>query len=1014
MNNLKRVLSLALSGIMLVGMMAVGASAADFSDADKIEHDDAVNVLVALSVINGKDDGSFDPEGDVTRAEMAKMIAVAMNGGKDTNTGVKGTPSFTDIKGHWAESYIEYCYDLNIISGRGDGTFDPGANVTGLEATKMVLTALGYDATAYRLTGASWAVRTDELAKAADPNLYDELGDVVMANNASRDTAAQLIWNGLQNTTRRVIPSTNTSTGETTWSYQNSTTTMLEERYSATVLVGTYVGNYDTNAGGEEGEIAISTTGANNSTVTYNFPSDLGIENIGEEIKVIYRDGNNGVKGAPDKRDTIYGVFNTGAVTVYNVTMDELQSNSDADRIRFGSVNYNANNNITVVYNYDSTTETTMTPTQIKATTGTGLRKQSTDTIKFVTDNDGKIAAAYVVNYNVGQVTAVTSSRVTISGVGAIDRDDNDIYDGVAKDDVVVYTKFYDAATADAFFTVTKAEEVEGELRGFKDDGSNLENVVVDGTTYKVSGKPAVGVGFPSLTSDAITTVSSTNIGDTVKLYMVGGMVAAMDQVETGATNFALVIDVSTGGTLGSSLDPKRVTLLLSDGTEVTRVLHKDSESAAAVAGNPGTPAVAYQNPAVGNLVKYTGLNESTVKVTEAKTAAAAITGTASGAAKVWNSTTKQFVYTGNTAAVAAADAPLFVARDTDTGDGTIDAKDSFNAYTLRNLGDINNDASGVKVLAFTNTDGLVTAAYAVLSARPTSDSTTTLYGIVTDYIGTRTNADNDTLYRYTVAVGRDEDLEVNVSANNVIAKGDIVEFDERANGEYASGDFTKLVSADDTTATGWTLAAIRSYDANTRLLTYYSATSRANATAAFTGTAGSDTLKSDASAYYVNAKDSEQGDEVGISSPFDPNKGYANALLHKNSDGIVDVVIIETSGEANLAKYASNKDAATSNFGAVSTLTLTNSNATIAASAGNNGAYTVALSTTTPEVGAPFTVTVTCSSVDAANANGETVTVTYNSVDYTHTFTAAGTHQFTITAVSGQTAVTAAVAAAQ
>ena len=177
MNNLKRVLSLALSSIMLVGMMAVGASAADFSDADKIEHADAVNVLVALSVINGKDDGSFDPEGDVTRAEMAKMIAVAMNGGKDTNTGVKGTPSFTDIKGHWAESYIEYCYDMKIISGRGDGTFDPGANVTGLEATKMVLTALGYDAEAYKLTGASWAVRTDELAKQADPKLYEELGD---------------------------------------------------------------------------------------------------------------------------------------------------------------------------------------------------------------------------------------------------------------------------------------------------------------------------------------------------------------------------------------------------------------------------------------------------------------------------------------------------------------------------------------------------------------------------------------------------------------------------------------------------------------------------------------------------------------------------------------------------------------------------------------------------------------------------------------------------------------------
>ena len=206
MNNLKRVLSLALSGIMLVGMMAVGAGAADFSDADEIQHTDAVNTMVALKIIDGQDDGTFNPEGNVTRAQMAKMIAVAMNGGKNSSTGVKGTATFTDIKGHWAESYIEYCADLNIISGRGDGTFDPEGKVTGIEATKMVLTALGYDAKAYELTGPKWATQTHQLALQADPILYEDLGSVVMTEAATRDTAAQLIWNGLQNHTIRVTP----------------------------------------------------------------------------------------------------------------------------------------------------------------------------------------------------------------------------------------------------------------------------------------------------------------------------------------------------------------------------------------------------------------------------------------------------------------------------------------------------------------------------------------------------------------------------------------------------------------------------------------------------------------------------------------------------------------------------------------------------------------------------------------------------------------------------------------
>ena len=56
---------------------------------------------------------------------MAKMITVALHGGVEPVLGTKTNPSFSDIKGTWAESYIEYCTSVGIISGRGDGTFDP-------------------------------------------------------------------------------------------------------------------------------------------------------------------------------------------------------------------------------------------------------------------------------------------------------------------------------------------------------------------------------------------------------------------------------------------------------------------------------------------------------------------------------------------------------------------------------------------------------------------------------------------------------------------------------------------------------------------------------------------------------------------------------------------------------------------------------------------------------------------------------------------------------------------------
>ena len=157
MRNLKRTLSLALASVMLVGMMSVGASAvnaSDFTDADEIVNKDAVSTMTALGIINGKEDGSyFDPTGTVTRAEMAKMLCVAINGGVDPVLGVKDTPTFTDIKGHWAESYIEYCAANGIIAGRGNNKFDPTGTVSATEAAKMLLGVLGYNAEKSGLVG---------------------------------------------------------------------------------------------------------------------------------------------------------------------------------------------------------------------------------------------------------------------------------------------------------------------------------------------------------------------------------------------------------------------------------------------------------------------------------------------------------------------------------------------------------------------------------------------------------------------------------------------------------------------------------------------------------------------------------------------------------------------------------------------------------------------------------------------------------------------------------------------
>ena len=199
MRNLKRALSLALAAAMLIGMMVVGASAVsynDFSDSEEIVNKDAVSMLTTLGVINGKEDGSyFDPTGNVTRAEMAKMISVMLSNNENCDDLYMTVNSgLTDIANSWARGYINYCYTLDIIAGRGNGTFDPTANVTGVEAAKMLLAALGYEAEIEGLVGTDWDLNTASLAH--ELGIFRNFTKDVNAP-LNRDDAALLIYNAM-------------------------------------------------------------------------------------------------------------------------------------------------------------------------------------------------------------------------------------------------------------------------------------------------------------------------------------------------------------------------------------------------------------------------------------------------------------------------------------------------------------------------------------------------------------------------------------------------------------------------------------------------------------------------------------------------------------------------------------------------------------------------------------------------------------------------------------------------
>lgn len=197
MKNLKKVLALVLAVALMMGF-ATFAGATDFTDDSDIEHAEAVEVMSGIGVINGYPDGSFRPDGDVTRAQMATMVAYIVAGGENVGSLYAGANTFTDCTTHWARGYIAYANQTGIIAGVGNGRFDPDGNVTGAEAAKMMLCALGYDQDTEGYTGAGWSVNA--LADARTLGLLDGLTGVDMNADFSRGDAAQLMFNALQAT----------------------------------------------------------------------------------------------------------------------------------------------------------------------------------------------------------------------------------------------------------------------------------------------------------------------------------------------------------------------------------------------------------------------------------------------------------------------------------------------------------------------------------------------------------------------------------------------------------------------------------------------------------------------------------------------------------------------------------------------------------------------------------------------------------------------------------------------
>ena len=185
--------------LALVMTLSLAVSANAFKDDKSISDDyaEAVAVLNGMGVFKGYEDGSFQPKGDITRAEVSAIVyRVYTQDVKDAKASMYATYNkFSDMAGAgWAQGYIGYCANAELVKGYPDGTFKPSGKVTGYEVLAMILRAVGYDKNG-EFSGADWALHVAQTAQQA--GVLKNVKGIDLNAPATRELVAELLFRAI-------------------------------------------------------------------------------------------------------------------------------------------------------------------------------------------------------------------------------------------------------------------------------------------------------------------------------------------------------------------------------------------------------------------------------------------------------------------------------------------------------------------------------------------------------------------------------------------------------------------------------------------------------------------------------------------------------------------------------------------------------------------------------------------------------------------------------------------------
>ena len=789
MRNLKRTLSLALASVMLVGMMSVGASAvnaSDFTDADEIVNKDAVSTMTALGIINGKEDGSyFDPTGNVTRAEMAKMLCVAINGGVDPVLGVKDTPTFTDIKGTWAESYIEYCAANGIIAGRGNNKFDPTGTVSATEAAKMLLGVLGYNAEKSGLVGNDWAINTNVLAN--QNGLYKNLANLNANTLLTRDNAAQMIYNALDanmvelNAAGNYTTSQYSYTGtesvvtgtERVWvvkikdssvndavkaldgsvynSRQDAIDTLKDANGGTTLDTGKYTLEQKTqNVYGENTVTKYADETMGHKYLSLITDGDAVLTDVEKDSKGTYTLYMNGIttKGQYTKvegdysnligqkvevlykdSENVYGVYaSTDSSLIVESTAGKVEAVKNGE-VKIDGTTYKVDSNVTTTALYTG-----------KLIDGLNVGGKKAAAVKaYDNDDNGKIDTVVYIPFTAAKATYVGEKSFNTDVNTNVKFEDVNAYDDMAKNHYVIKS---DAAnTVDDTDTYVLAETVEGKIEATKSD-----SVRIDGTWYN----------YVTTTPDKDLALDST-----VKAAVLNGYIVKSEVVTSSheLQDYAVVVKTDT------DINGPQAKLLFADGT--TKVVTTDKKYT-------DTMGLVTYEVKKGEYVLTEAVTDSADKAGFDKI----VTG------KYVNNSGK-----GKIGGESIADDAVIFVKDS-AGKFSTMAGSDFAKYSTTSVVDQNITAYANK----DNSTGYNSIVLAYVELTGTVNSITSNYGYVTSAVSTTKNDDGETVSVFTFWDGATEHKDIMTDEKVSLSKGDIFTYEENKDGSYTVSEVDNLL----------------------------------------------------------------------------------------------------------------------------------------------------------------------------------------------------------------------------